>query len=567
MFDNLKSQLDAALSWQWDDFAPYYEALQSRDLNAETIEQWLKDWTAFSKLVMEVASRLRVATTVDTTDDEASELYKTFMSTVFPKVQEQSFLLNKKLVETGIVPEGMEIPMRLIRAEIELFREENLPLFVQESDLGMAYNKIVGAQTVEWDGEEKTISQMSPVFLETNRDRREAAWKLIQERMREDREAQNDLWRQFMDLRKQIAKNAGYDNYRDYIWQDKGRFDYTPEQVLQFTAAIEEVVVPAMERQHEQRQQQLGLETLRPWDTDVDSLNREPLKPFDSIDEFERRTEGIFKQVDPELGGQFATMRSEKLLDLGNRKGKGPGGYCTAFPISERPFIFQNAVGVDRDIRTLLHEAGHAFHGFARYELPYAQQMRSPMEFNEVASMAMELLAMPYITTENGGYYSDAEAARSRIGHLQGIVKFWPYMAVVVEFQHWIYANHDEATDPAACDAKWLELWGRFMKGIDYSGYEDFILNRWRRQLHIFRYPFYYIEYGLAQLGAVQVWGNALKDQATALSQYRDALALGGTVTLPQLYETAGAKLAFDADTLRTYINLLESTINELEAV
>lgn len=567
MFDNLKSKLDDALSWGWDDFAPYYDDLLARAVDGDSLEQWLGDWSSTSKLVMEVGSRLRVATTVDTTDEEASARYKAFMANVFPKVQEKSFLLNKKLVDTGIVPEGMAIPMRRIRAEIELFREENLPLFVQESDLGLAYNKLVGAQTVMWDGEEKTISQMSPVFLETDRSRREEAWKLIQSRLREDREAQNGLWRQLMALRKQIGRNAGYDNYRDYIWQDKGRFDYTPEQVLQFTSAIEEVVVPAAERLAEQRRQQLGLETVRPWDTDVDPMNREPLKPFDSIDEFEQRTEAIFKQVDPELGSQFATMRTEKLLDLGNRKGKGPGGYCTGFPVSERPFIFQNAVGVDRDIRTLLHEAGHAFHGFARYELPYAQQMGSPMEFNEVASMAMELLAMPYITEDNGGYYTAAEAARSRIGHLEGIIKFWPYMAVVVEFQHWIYANHDEATNPDACDAKWLEIWNRFMTDIDFSGYEDYILNRWRRQLHIFRVPFYYIEYGLAQLGAVQVWANALKDQAAALSQYRDALALGGTVTLPQLYETAGAKLAFDADTLRIYIDLIEGTIGELEAI
>ncbi|MCA9892653.1 MAG: M3 family oligoendopeptidase [Anaerolineae bacterium] len=567
MFDNLKSKLDDALSWGWDDFAPYYDDLLVRAVDGDSLGKWLGDWSSISKLVMEVGSRLRVATTVDTTDEEASARYKAFMANVFPKVQEKSFLLNKKLVHTGIVPEGMAIPMRRIRAEIELFREENLPLFVQESDLGLAYNKLVGAQTVMWDGEEKTISQMSPVFLETDRSRREEAWKLIQSRLREDREAQNDLWRQLMALRKQIGRNAGYDNYRDYIWQDKGRFDYTPEQVLQFTSAIEEVVVPAAERLAEQRRQQLGLEKVRPWDTDVDPMNREPLKPFDSIDEFEQRTEAIFKQVDPELGSQFATMRTEKLLDLGNRKGKGPGGYCTGFPISERPFIFQNAVGVDRDIRTLLHEAGHAFHGFARYELPYAQQMGSPMEFNEVASMAMELLAMPYITEDNGGYYTAAEAARSRIGHLEGIIKFWPYMAVVVEFQHWIYANHDEATNPDACDAKWLEIWNRFMTDVDFSGYEDYILNRWRRQLHIFRVPFYYIEYGLAQLGAVQVWANALKDQAAALSQYRDALALGGTVTLPQLYETAGARLAFDADTLRTYIDLIEGTIGELEAI
>lgn len=565
MFDNLAAKLNDALDWQWGDFEPYIEDLLAREVNAETVEPWMRDWSSFSKLWGEVSSRLRVATTVDTTDEEAAQRYKKLMSNIYPKVEEKSFLLNQKLVESGLVPEGMAIPMRRIKAEIALFREENLPLFVQESDLGLAYNKVVGAQTVEWEGEERTITQMAPVFLEKDRERRKEAWLLIQNRLREDRETINDLWRQFMDLRKQIATNAGFDTYRDYIWQDKGRFDYTPEQVLQFTAAIEEVAVPAMERLNNADRDLLGLETLRPWDTDIDPQGREPLMPFDSIEAFQQRAESIFMQVDPELGQQFRTMRTENLLDLGNRKGKGPGGYCTGFPISKRPFIFQNAVGLDRDIRTLLHESGHAFHGFARYELPYAQQMQSPMEFNEVASMAMELLASPYITEDNGGFYNEVDAARSRIDHLKKIISFWPYMAVVVEFQHWIYSHHDEATDPANCDAKWLELWDRFMKGVDFSGYEDFILNRWRRQLHIFRYPFYYIEYGLAQLGAVQVWANALQDQAKALQQYRDALALGATVTLPQLYEVAGGRLAFDAETLKTYIDLIEKTIGELE--
>ncbi|QPC84324.1 M3 family oligoendopeptidase [Phototrophicus methaneseepsis] len=565
MFDNLAAKLNDALDWQWGDFEPYIEDLLAREVNAETVEPWMRDWSSFSKLWGEVSSRLRVATTVDTTDEEAAQRYKNLMSNIYPKVEEKSFLLNQKLVESGLVPEGMAIPMRRIKAEIALFREENLPLFVQESDLGLAYNKVVGAQTVEWEGEERTITQMAPVFLEKDRERRKEAWLLIQNRLREDRETINDLWLQFMDLRKRIATNAGFDTYRDYIWQDKGRFDYTPEQVLQFTAAIEEVAVPAMERLNNADRDLLGLETLRPWDTDIDPQGREPLMPFDSIEAFQQRAESIFMQVDPELGQQFRTMRTENLLDLGNRKGKGPGGYCTGFPISKRPFIFQNAVGLDRDIRTLLHESGHAFHGFARYELPYAQQMQSPMEFNEVASMAMELLASPYITEDNGGFYNESDAARSRIDHLKKIISFWPYMAVVVEFQHWIYSHHDEATDPASCDAKWLELWGRFMKGVDFSGYEDFILNRWRRQLHIFRYPFYYIEYGLAQLGAVQVWANALQDQAKALQQYRDALALGATVTLPQLYEVAGGRLAFDAETLKTYIDLIEKTIGELE--
>jgi oligoendopeptidase F len=308
----------------------------------------------------------------------------------------------------------------------------------------------------------------------------------------------------------------------------------------------------------------LGYDTLRPWDTQVDPLGRDPLRPFETVAVLAEKAETIFQQVDPELGEYFATMRRESLLDLDNRKGKAPGGYCTGFPVTGRPFIFQNAVGVEGDVRTLLHESGHAFHGFERQKLPYIQQRSSPMEFNEVASMAMELIAAPYLEASKGGYYADADANRARMNHLEGIIAFWPYMAVVVAFQHWIYTHHDTATDPDNCDAKWNELWGRFMKGVDHTGLEQYIPNRWRRQLHIFRVPFYYVEYGLAQLGAVQVWANALQDPAKTLGQYRQALALGGTVTLPELYRTAGAKLAFDAGTLGEAVHLIETTLEKL---
>lgn len=555
-----------AMDWTWADYEPHVEALLNAELTADTLDAWMRQWSDFSKLSMEVVSRLRVATTVDTTDEEADARYRRFMSEVFPKLRQADFKIKQKLVNSGLEPANSAVPMRQVKADIDLFREENLPLFTQESDLGLAYNRIIGAQTVEWDGEERTIAQMGPVFQDPERGTRKNAWMLIAERQKQDREQLNDLWRQFMDLRKQIAANAGFENYRDFVWLSKGRFDYTPEDALRFTDAIAQVVVPAASRIYERRRQQLGVDRLRPWDLDVDPQGRTPLRPFADIEDFKAKAETIFKQVDPQLGEQFAIMRAEGLLDLDNRKGKGPGGYCTGFPVSERPFIFQNAVGLDRDIRTLLHEAGHAFHGFARFDLPYAMQASSPMEFNEVASMAMELLAMPYIGGDNGDvYYDQSDAARSRTEHLRKIILFWPYMAVVVEFQHWIYNNHGTATDPANCDAKWIELWERFMPGVDFYNLEEFLPNRWRQQLHIFRYPFYYVEYGLAQLGAVQVWANALKDQGAALAKYREALTLGGTVTLPELFAASGVKLAFDVDTLGQAVDLLEGTINELE--
>ena len=249
------------------------------------------------------------------------------------------------------------------------------------------------------------------------------------------------------------------------------------------------------------------------------------------------------------------------MLDLDNRKGKAAGGYCEDLPLAGVPFIFMNAVGTHNDLQTMLHEFGHALHAFESYKLPYAQQLQYSAEIAEVASMSMELLAAPYLPESKGGFYSEADAARARIEHLEGSIQFWPYMAVVDAFQHWVYLNHAAASDPANCDAKWAELWERFMTGVDWNGLEEEKATGWHRKLHIFQIPFYYVDYGLAQLGAVQVWAKSLQDQAKALSDYRHALSLGATRTLPQLFEAAGAKLAFDVDTLGPAVELMESTI------
>lgn len=565
MFDKIPHDPQELIAWQWSDYEPFFADLIARDLTPDTIDTWLRDWTKIAFALHEAYARVNVAITVDTTDEEAEAVHKNFMATIYPESRKANFHLNSKLVESGLVPDGMAVPMRNVQAELSLFRMENLPLMTQISELSTQYNRINGAQTVEWEGEEKTISQMRPLLREQDRGTRKRAWMAMQERMRQDREAIDGLWSQYMKLRKQIYQNADKQDYREYAWLERNRHDYTPEDALQFCEAIAEVVVPVVAELNAKRKAQLGVDKLRPWDLDVDTLGRDVLTPFGDVGEFADKSVRIFEQVDPELGAYFRTMRDENLLDLDNRKGKAPGGYCTYFPLSQRPFIFMNAVGVDNDVRTLLHEAGHAFHGFSSMNIDYMHQLDTPMEFNEVASMAMELIAMPYIGAE-GGYYTSEEAARSRAEHLEGILRFWPYMAIVVAFQHWIYTHHDEATDAKACDAKWLELWHKYMVGIDISDIEDFVKDRWRKQLHIFLIPFYYIEYGVAQLGAVQVWARALEDAQQALTDYRKALKLGGKVSLPELYEVAGVKLAFDAETLGQAVDLLKGTLDKLEA-
>ncbi len=563
---NLPASPQAFDGATWEQIAPYYEALQTRPLTAETVDTWLRDWSRLNDLLSEYKSRLEVGTTVNTADTETEKKFNAFVEKVEPQMRKAEQALKERLLASGLEPANFAIPLKKMRTEAALFRESNLPLFVETQQLDLEYNKLVGAQTVQWEGEERTPAQLFPVYLEPDRARREAAFRLILERRTQDRPALDALWVRYMGLRKQIAANAGFANYRDYRWQEMHRYDYNYATAETFWRAIEEVCVPAVARIHQKRRAQLGVDSLRPWDLYVDPLNRTPLKPFSTAEEFEAKTQAIFEQVDPVLGGHFATMRREKLLDLENRKNKAPGGYCTVFPAVYRPFIFMNAVGMQSDVDTLLHEGGHAFHVFETKDLPYAQQRFPGFEFAEVASMSMELLAAPYLTAEKGGFYSEKDAARARIEHLEGNISFLPYMAVVDAFQHWVYTHHDEATDPAACDAHWRHLWSRFMVGVDYSGLEDFILNRWRYQGHIFQAPFYYIDYGLAQVGAMQVWRNALRDQAEAVRKYRAALSLGDTRTLPELFNAAGAAFAFDTDTLRELIDLTENTIHELEA-
>ncbi|NJL93318.1 MAG: M3 family oligoendopeptidase [Anaerolineae bacterium] len=566
MFETMPRRYEAVKDWDWSDFAPYAQDLMERPLDAGSLPGWLGDYSRLLETAWECYSRLQVARTQNTRDEEAQRRFREFVQNVMPALQIANQQLNTRLVASGLEPENFSVPLRKMQADVALFREENVPLIVEAVQLGTEYDKISGAQTVVWEGEERTLVEMNKVLEDSDRTQREQAWRAIMERTLEDRAALNTLWVRLLKIRRRIAANAGKADFREYAWEDRHRFDYSPKDAATFRRAILEVVVPAAERLYQRQAAQLGVDRLRPWDLDVDAQGRLPLRPFRDGADLEEKSAAILKQVDPTLGGYFETMRAQRYLDLDNRKGKAPGGYCTSFPIEGLPFIFMNAVGLHRDVRTLLHEAGHAFHNFEARSLKYAQQRLYPIEFGEVASMAMELLATPYLTEDFGGYFSLPDAARYRAAHLAKIIHFFPYMAVVDGFQDWAYTHADAAEDPAKCDAKWSELWDQYMRGVDWSGFEDAKVTGWHRKLHIFRIPFYYIEYGLAQLGALQIWRNALEDPGKALQQYRSALALGGTRSIPGLYQAAGAAFIFDAEQIAPLIALAERTVSELEA-
>ena len=572
MLKNLPSNPEALIAWSWPEIEPYYQELASRPLTPANAEMWLADWSSIGERIEELYARLSVATTTNTMDGKAEKRMDQYLDSIYPNMMAAEQKLKEKLLASQLEPPGFKIPLRNMRAEADMFRAANLQLLADQQKLTIQYDKIFGAQTVNWEGEEITLTRLAKNFQQPDRGQREKAWKLKAARQLADGEAINELWVKFMQVRGRIAENAGMPSYREYAWQQKLRFDYTPEDCKSFASAIEQVVVPAATRIYEKRKKSLGLDTLRPWDL-VDGWFSRPapptgaptLKPFASIDELKQGVSTIFHKVDPVLGGYFDTLLAEGLTDLANRKNKAPGAYCTSYPSIRRPFIFVNAVGTHDDVMTTLHESGHAFHIFETAGIPYVQQLNVPMEFAEVASMGMELLASPYLTRQDGGFYSESEAARARIEHLEGMILFWPFMAVVDSFQQWVYEYPMKGTDPAACDTKWGELWDRFLPGVDWSGLEEIKVTGWHRKLHIHQVPFYYVEYGLAQLGAVQIFGNALKNQAEAVAAYRKALALGGTVTLPQLFEAAGAKFASDAAILKTAVGLMEEVIGELE--
>lgn len=567
MLTTLPNDPQEFMHWNWAQIKPFADDLAQRPLSPSSMADWVMDWSDLSRMLSEMESRLWVATTVNTADPEVKNAFNTFLDEIYTPFQTVNQVLKQKLLASGLQPKGFDIPLRNMRVEATIFREENLPLLTEEKKLANEYDEIIGAQTVEWEGQEITPVQLEPVYLNQDRSKREKAWRLAMERTLADRQKLNELWGKLLDVRGRIASNAGFPDYRAYRWKDLLRFDYTPENCRQFHQAIERVVVPAARQIYEKRRKRLGLTTLRPWDLKVDLLGREALKPYHTVTELEDKVSAIFHRVDPELGEYFEIMRSKGLLDLENRKGKAPGAYCIGYSMVRLPFIFANVVGIHDDVATLLHESGHGFHVLDEAKLPYYHQLQVGMEIAEVASMSMELLAAPYLLASEGGFYSGKEAARARIEHLEEAVIFYPYMVVVDSFQHWVYENHAAATDPDNCDQKWSELWQRYMVGVDWSDMDDLMVTGWQRKLHIFENPFYYIEYGLAQLGAFQIWANAMKDQRGAVATYRRALALGGTAPLPKLYETAGAKFSFEAETLQQAVNLVEEVIAQLELV
>jgi oligoendopeptidase F len=549
----------------WSTVQPHVEALLAVPLDAASVDPWLRQWSDLAAVLEEAGVQVYREVTENTADAAAEQRFEHFVREIEPqaRVAEQA-LKEKLLAVSGYQPgDDAALLLRRFRNDAEIFRPENVALESQLALLANQYDKRIGAMTIEWQGREETLPQAMSRLEEPDRAAREAVWRRIMQRYLAERGALDELYMQMLPLRRQSAANAGFATYRDFRWQQLARFDYTPDDAFTFHDAIEYAVVPLATRLYRQLAGRLDVDSLRPWDTEADP-HGQPLRPFADAAELEAGGQRIFEQVDPALARHFSAMR-DGYLDLASRPHKAPGGYCNGFPVSGTPYIFMNAVGTNDDVMTLLHEGGHAFHFMESQRQPLIWNHHAQMEFCEVASMAMELLSAPYLARDKGGFYTEAEARRAYADQLRKMVLFLPYMAVVDRFQHWVYAEAPEGVTPADLDRTWSALWDRFLPGVDTSGLQVEKETGWHRKGHIFQAPFYYIEYGLAQMGALQVWRNALADQAGAVASYRCSLALGYTQSLPELFAAAGARFAFDRATVGELMALVGERLAALE--
>lgn len=556
---------DVFLTAQWDDIRVLYDALAARPLTAATVDAWLAEWSAVESAVSEAASLAMIAYTCDTTDPAKEAVHRRFSTEIMPLLEERSTALARKLVESTLAVAGFDEPLKRFRRQIEIFRDANVALSAEIEAHCATYQRLTGGMNAEWDGRQLPLPQLQPFLLAQDRAVRERAYRGMTQPYIDARVELGGLFDQMFALRQQMARNAGFAEFQGYAFAAKCRFDYTPDDCARFHDAVESAVVPAVQRRYERRRARLGLAALRPWDLQVRVDGTEPNRVFRDGTEFATTAQRVFQRVAPALGDEFRTMIVEGLLDLDSRPGKAPGGYCDTLHTRGRPFIFMNAVGIEEDVTTILHEAGHAFHAFAAHAQPLVWQRHPGSEACELASMSMELLASPYLERP-GGFYEPARALHAWREHLEDVLTTLPHVASVDAFQAWLYTS-GQGDDAAARDAAWLRVRSRFEAGIDWSGLEAQRLARWYRQLHIFLYPFYYIEYGIAQLGALQVWRNSRRDQAAAVAAYRRALALGATRSLPDIYAAAGARLVFDAAGLAELVELVEAELERLDEV
>ena len=549
---------------KWENIEPFMKELKDRKLSCSScLEKFIHDRSSLGEFISETRAKIYIKMTCFTDDKEVQKSWMDFVENIEPKLSEYSDILNRRIINhssVGELPDKYSVMLQGLKTNIDIFREVNIPLKTQDTKLVTEYNEICGAQTVQFDGEEKTFSMMAIYLENTDRTVREAAYRAIDERRMQDAERISEIYDELIQIRHQTALNAGFEGFQQYMFAAMHRFDYTIQDCLKFHDSIEAVCQPLRHQNDEKRRTTLGLDSLRPWDLSVDILGRSPLVPFNEINEMVEGCSNIFHSMSDELGNLFDELDANDCLDLDSRKGKAPGGYQYYLQKSRLPFIFMNAAGTQRNVETMIHEAGHAFHSFFSGHLELMHERDAPIEFAEVASMSMELMTHPQWEE----FYNPEEANRARRDHLEGIISFLPWMATIDSFQHWIYANPGHTREERI--SKWLEIGERFGAKIDFGGFEESRIVSWQRQGHLFGVPFYYVEYGIAQLGALQMWQFHRRDESDALSRYKAGLSLGYTKGLTDLFDASGLKFSFEQEHLENLINEVNTALDELPA-
>jgi oligoendopeptidase F len=549
----------------WDALEPYFKELLDRPLNSkEALEQWLHDLSELEAVVGEDAAWRQIRMTCDTENKELEDAFTYFVMEIQPKMQPYADGLNKKLVASEftsqLTGEAYQVYLRNVKKNIELFREENIPIQAEISVLAQQYGVISGKMSIEVDGQEYTLQQASKFLENPNRNLREEVYHKVQERRLQDKDKLNDLFNQLVQKRDQVARNAGFTNYRDYKFEDLGRFDYTKEDCFQFHASVKAGVLPLVDFLYDRKRQKLGLDALRPWDTEAEPEGIRPLTPFSTGEELVDKTIECFTRMNPFFGDCLVRMKQMGRLDLDSRKGKAPGGYNCPLPETGAPFIFMNAAGQMGDVTTMVHEGGHAIHSFLAHQLPLTAFKEYPMEIAEVASMTMELFSMDYWDV----FFDNPEdLKRAKEHQLERVLTIFPWIATIDKFQHWVYENPNHTLEQRA--EQWTGIMNEYTSvALDVSGLEKYRQSSWQRQLHLFEVPFYYIEYGIAQLGAIGLWKQFKEDKDKAINNYITALQLGGTKTLPELYKAAGLNFSFSPDYISELMLFVQNQIERI---
>jgi oligoendopeptidase F len=550
----------------WEAIKPYFDDLLERDINsAEDLKQWFRDRSELEAVLSENLAWRYIRMTCDTGNKEIRESYNEFITQIQPNIEPVSNELNKKALDSPYLDElkqaeGYPIMIRELEKDARIFRQENISLKTEEQQESQNFGAISGEMSVEINGQEMTLQQAANLLQSVDRNEREEAYHKITQRRLQDKETLDALFSKLISIRDKMGKNAGFENYRDFMFAAMGRFDYSKEDCFDFHEAVAQEVVPMLNDLSRERKEALGVAQLRPWDKAVDLSGKPPLKPFSSGEELTQKTIQCFSKLDPYLGERIAIMQAMGHLDLESRKGKAPGGYN--YPLSETgvPFIFMNATSNLRDMVTIMHEGGHAVHSFLTRELELNSFKHTPSEVAELASMAMELMSMDYWDL----FFADEdELKRAKRQHLEQIIETLPWVATIDKFQHWIYEhpNHSEEERKKA----WNEIFGTFSDNLtDWSGLEQERTYLWQKQLHLFEVPFYYIEYGFAQLGAVAVWMNYKEDPQKGLEGYKNALKLGYTRTIPEVYEAANIRFDFSTGYIRKLMRFVQDELSKI---